>query len=138
MALSATYQYLDTLTNQVLAGDAPNQINETVGYSTHKGVFTATYENDIFNYQVQAQYLGEAKVDPQAAANQFSIQKVDSVVFVNMALSIDVTDRATFRLSADNVFNEKPPFPYPLAGGTTTYFSGILGTFFRAGFNVRY
>jgi len=138
VALSATYQYLDTLTNQVLAGDVPNQINETVGYSTHKGVFTATYENDIFNYQVQAQYLGEAKVDPQAAANQFSIQKVDSVVFVNMALSIDVSDRATFRLSADNVFNQKPPFPYPLAGGTTTYFSGILGTFFRAGFNVRY
>lgn len=138
VALSATYQYLDTLTNQVIAGDVPVQNNDTVGYSPHKGVFTATYENNIFNYQVQAQYLGATQVDPQATPDQFSVQKVDSVVFVNMAMSIDVTDRATFRLSADNVFNEKPPFPFPLAGGTTTYFSGILGTFFRAGFNVKY
>lgn len=138
VALSATFQYLDTLTNQVIAGDTPNQIDDTVGYSRHKGVFTATYDNDSFNYQIQAQYLGSAKVDPQAAPDQFSIQKVDPVVFVNMAVSFDVTDRATFRLSADNVFNEKPPFPFPLAGGTTTYFSGILGTFFRAGFNVTY
>lgn len=138
LGLSASYQYLDTLTNQVGSFDKPTITDNSVGYSKHKGVVSLSYDNNGFSTQVQASYIGKAKVDPNAAANFYSVSDVNSVIFVNLAMSYDVGDRFTIRANVDNLFGTTPPYPYPLAGGTTTYFRGILGPYFRVGAAVHF
>jgi iron complex outermembrane receptor protein len=53
-----------------------------------------------------------------------------------------VTPHFTFHVDVDNVFNAKAPYPYPagndLTNGTSTYFQGILGTYFRVGAGVHF
>ena len=138
LGLGASYQYLDTLTNQVGTFDAPTITDNSVGYSKHKGVVSLNYDNEGFSSQIQASYIGKAKVDPNAAADFYSISDVNSVIFVNLAVSYDVGDRFTIRANVDNLFGTTPPYPYPLAGGTTTYFRGILGPYFRVGAAVHF
>ena len=42
------------------------------------------------------------------------------------------------RVIVDNVFDKAPPFPAPAAGGTITYYSGILGRYFRVAGKVKF
>ena len=39
---------------------------------------------------------------------------------------------------ADIVSDKKPPFPAPAANGTITYYSGILGRYFRASATAKF
>lgn len=133
-----SYQYLDTLTNQVTAGAAANVNDNTVGYSRHKGVFTFNYDNGPFNYQAQVQYLGSANFVNNVPANTYSIPKINEVAYVNMAVSYDLTKKITLRASVDNIFDTKPPYPYPLIGNPQTYFTGVIGTFVRVGMGVHF
>jgi len=138
LGFNVSYQYLDTLTNQVGATDVPTIDNGSVGYSTHKGVFTLDYNNEGFNLQGQVAYIGKANVDPNSPANFFSISRVEDVAFVNLSARYDIGKNFTLNATIDNVFNTAPPSPYPLAGGTTTYFRGILGRYFRVGAAVHF
>ena len=144
VGLAVTYQYLDTLSTEVTAGAVPREDANSVGYSRHKGVFTGNYANSGFNYQVQVQYIGSAKVDTNAAANIYSIQRYSPVAYVNMAVTYDVTPNLTLRASADNVLGTSPPSQYPYIGAsnqgnvTQTYFTGIVGTYIRVGAGVHF
>lgn len=136
--LAVSYQYLDTLTNQVTAGAVPVVNDNTPGYSRHKGVFTFNYDNGPFNYQAQVQYIGSANYDNNVPANFYSIPKIKEVAFVNMSVRYDLTKNINARLMVDNIFDTKPPYPYPLIGNAQTYFTGILGTVVRVGMGVHF
>ena len=141
LSFGISYQYLDTLTNQAVAGAVPRTDSNEVGYSRHKGVATINYDNGPLNTQVQVQYLGSANVENNVAANFYSIPRYSEIAFVNLAVSYDLTKNITVRTSIDNLFDTKPPFPFPIAAGTNpqqTYFTGILGTFIRVGVGVNF
>ncbi len=133
ISASVSYQYLDTLTTEVVAGDAPITRDNSIGYSRHKGVATVSYENPTVSYQVQAAYVGSANISNNIPANFYPDPTVNAVVFVNMSGSLKIAERFTLRADIDNVFDQSPPSPYPASGGTTTYFRGILGRYFRLG-----
>lgn len=136
--VGVSYQYLDTLTNQVTAGAVPVINDNTPGYSRHKGILTLNYDNGPFNYQAQVQYIGSANYDNNSPPNTYSIPKINEVAFVNMAVTYDLTKQVTVRASIDNIFDTKPPYPFPLIGNPQTYFSGVIGTFVRVGMGVHF
>lgn len=138
LGLNLSYQYLDTLTNQVTAGSAPVINGNSVGYSRHKGVASLTYDNGGFTGQVQVNYIGKALVDPNVRRNFYSIPSVRAFTFTNLSLAYNVGQRFTLRGSVDNLFDVKPPYPYPASGGTGTYFQGILGRYYRVGAAVHF
>ena len=138
VGLNVSYQYLDTRTDQASAGAVPNQIDNSVGYSRHKGIATFSYNTSKFDSQVQVNYIGSAFIDPNTTTNFYSIPKVNAFTYVNLSMSYKVTPQFTIHADVDNVFDAKAPFPYSASGGTSTYFQGILGTYFRVGAGVHF
>ena len=138
LELNMSYQYLDTLTTEVTAGSAPVINHNSVGYSRHKGVASLTYDNHGFTGQIQANYIGKARIDPNTDFDFYSVPTVNSFIFTNLSLAYNVGERFTIRSSVDNLFDVKPPSPYPASGGTSTYFQGILGRYFRVGAAVHF
>ncbi len=142
LGFQVSYQYLDTLASR--ADDNPDTVEArtdgSVGYSNHQGVATLSYNNDWFGFFTQASYIGEAQIDSQATEDFYpdGLNDLDSKIFVNMGATFAVQDDFELRFVVDNVFDTKPPFPYPASGGTTTYFRGILGTFVRVGATVKF
>jgi outer membrane receptor protein involved in Fe transport len=137
-SLSVDYQYLLSRTSQVTAGSNPNQLDDSVGYSSQKGVAALGYTNGGFYGQLQFNYIGSAKIDPNVSKDFFSVSKVDAFSYFNLSLSYRVNDFLTVRGSVDNLFDAKAPYPYPASGGTSVYFPGILGTYFRLGAAVNF
>ncbi len=138
VGLNVSYQYLDTRTDQTSAGAVPYQIDNSVGYSRHKGIASLSYDTSKFDGQVQVSYIGSAYIDPNTTANFYSIPKVNAFTYVNLSLAYKLTDRFTIHADVDNLFDAKAPYPYPASGGTSTYFQGILGTYFRIGAGVHF
>ncbi|MFM7028742.1 MAG: TonB-dependent receptor domain-containing protein [Chakrabartia sp.] len=132
-SLNVSYQYLISRTSQVTMGSNPNQLDNSVGFSPHKAVASLGYTNGGFYGQLQFNYIGPAAVDPNLSKDFYSIPKVDAFSYFNLSLSYRVNKAITLRGSVDNLFDAKPPFPYPASGGTSVYFQGILGTYFRLG-----
>ena len=138
LAFDINYQYLDTLQTIVTAGSAPVHTANSVGYSRHKGVATIRYDNGGFFGQVQVNYIGKTRVDPDTVLNFYSVPEVKAFTYVNLSLRYDVGKHFSINADVDNVFDAKPPYPYPASGGTTTYFQGILGTYMRVGAAVHF
>ena len=138
LGLNVSYQYLDTRTDSAAAGSAPTQLDNSIGYSRHKGVATLSYASPKVDAQIQANYIGAANVDPNTTANFYTVPKIGAFTYVNMSMALKVTENFSFHFDVDNVFNAKAPYPYPASGGTNTYFQGILGTYFRVGAGVHF
>ena len=138
LGFDINYQYLDTLSTIVTAGSAPVHTSNSVGYSRHKGVAAVRYDNGGFFGQVQVNYIGKARIDPDTAFNFYSVPEVKAFTYVNLSLRYDVGKHFSINADVDNVFDVKPPYPYPASGGTTTYFQGILGTYMRVGAAVHF
>jgi iron complex outermembrane recepter protein len=138
VGINLNYQYLDTLTTQVTGGSAPVINDNSVGYSRHKGVATMTYDNAGFTGQVQLNYIGKARIDPNSSRDFYAIPTVKAFIFTNLSLSYNIAKRFTLRGSVDNLFDVKPPFPFPASGGSSTYFQGILGRYYRVGAAVHF
>jgi iron complex outermembrane receptor protein len=142
LALNISYQYLDTRTDEATIGAAPLQYDNSIGYSRNKGVATLSYSSPKLEAQVQANYIGPALIDPNKSANFYSVTRINAFTYVNMSVAYNVTPHFTFHVDVDNVFNAKAPYPYPagndLTNGTSTYFQGILGTYFRVGAGVHF
>ena len=132
------YQYLDNLSTVVTTGSAPVHTSNSVGYSPHKGVAAVRYENGGFFGQVQVDYIGKTRVDPDTAYNFYTVPEVGSFTYVNLSLRQQVGKNFAVNVDVDNLFDAKPPAPYPASGGTTTYFQGILGTYIRIGAAVHF
>ena len=138
LGLNVSYQYLDTRTDSAAAGSAPTQLDNSIGYSRHKGVATLSYASPKVDAQIQVNYIGAANIDPNTTANFYSVPKIGAFTYVNMSMALKVTEDFSFHFDVDNVFNAKAPYPYPASGGTNTYFQGILGTYFRIGAGVHF
>lgn len=139
MSLNANYQYIDTLEQRVGMGDL-DKLAGGLGYSRHQATGSVSYSNGAFGAYVQARYIGSAKIDPNAAAGTYENPKVDSVIFTNAALSLNINDRYTMRFIVDNVFDKSAPYPVPAGGsrGLVTYFDGIIGRTFKVGISTRF
>ena len=135
--LGINYIYNNELDFTVGVGDITT-LRGGIGYSKHQFTANATYRNEDFAFQVQAQYFGPALNDPDADEDAFEFPRVDDVVYFNTSLSYSINDQIRLNLVVDNVFDTRNPFPTPAAGGTITYFDGIRGRYFRFGAGVRF
>ncbi len=139
---SASYQYLDTLSSRAdnNPGTAESRNDDSVGYSKHSAVATVSYNEPDYGVFVQANYTGATHIDSQVADNYYpnGLNDLKAITFINMGANFNVNDKFEFRLVVDNVFDKKPPYPFPASGGVVTYFPGVLGTFFRAGATVKF
>ncbi len=131
VTLTGNYQYIDRLQQTVGTGDV-NVMAGSVGNSRHKAVANVNYNSDVFNFNLEAQYFGRAAFDANETAGTRDIQGVGAVVFLNSSVAFNVAKRMTFRLTVNNLLNQSPPYPAPGGGGTVTYFSGILGRYYKA------
>ena len=97
------------------------------------------YSSEQFGFFVQGNYIGKAKINVQAADDFYptGLNELDDRIFVNLGANWAVNDQFEFRLVVDNVFDTKPPFPFPASGGVVTYFPGVLGTYVRVGASVK-
>ncbi|GAA0301601.1 TonB-dependent receptor [Sphingomonas oligophenolica] len=138
IGLDINYQYLDTLSTIVTEGSVPVHTSNSVGYSPHKGVATIRYDRGIFFGQVQINYIGKTRIDPDTVYNFYAVPEVNAFTYVNMSFKLDVTKNFSLNLDVDNVFDVKAPYPYSASGGTTTYFQGILGRYMRFGAAVHF
>ncbi len=138
LGFSVNYQYLDTLSTVATPGSAAANTGNSVGYSRHKGIATVRYDNGGFFGQVQVNYIGSARIDPDTAYNFYSVPNVSPFTYVNLSVRYDVAKHFTINADVDNLFNAKAPYPYPASGGTATYFQGILGTYIRVGAAVHF
>ncbi len=138
VGFTVNYQYLDTLSTVVTAGSRPRLTSNSVGYSRHKGVATVRYDNGGFFGQIQVNYIGKTRVDPNTVFNFYTVPEVKAFTFVNLSVKYDVDKNFSINADVDNLLDAKAPYPYSASGGTTTYFQGILGTYFRVGAAVHF
>lgn len=138
LGLKLNYQYLDTLSTVVTKGSVAVLTSTSVGYSRNKGVATFAYDNAGFFGQIQVNYIGKARVDPNNPLNFYSVPEVNAFAYLNLSVKYDVTKNFTLNADVDNLLDTKAPYPYPASGGTTTYFQGILGTYLRLGAAVHF
>lgn len=136
LSFNLSYQYLDTLTSRADEFSNPSTTDGSIGYSRHQGVLSIGYDNGGLNLYTQFNYTGKALFDPDEALDFRTPRGVGDVVFVNVGASYRINDRFSIRMVVDNVFDQAPPFPSPVGGGTITYFPGVLGRYFRVGATV--
>ena len=137
MGLSVNYFYNDKLEQRVGTGDV-NHLAGEIGYPRHSGTANLTYDSKGFNALVQAQYFGKGRYDVDEAPNARNIMGVGDWWLFNATVGTRVNDQFGLKLIVDNVFDAKPPYPVPAGGGTVTYYSGILGRYFRIAANVKF
>lgn len=135
--LGVNYLYNHDLKLRVGAGDVTRLVTG-LGYARHQGTANLTYSDRGFAWQWQAQYLGKANTEENAAPTDYEYPVVDDVVFFNSSMSYALDDGFRIHFIVDNVFDTKPPFPVPANGGTVTYFDGIFGRSFRVGAGIRF
>src|SRR6185369_10473114 len=116
----------------------------TIGYPRHSAVLNVNYQNGPVGLFTSFNYTGAVKQFADEPANFHEHNRLDDVLFVNGGVSFNIDKRAgpakgmTFRFVVDNIFDTKPPFPVPAAGGSISYFPGILGRYFRFGAGVHF
>jgi outer membrane receptor protein involved in Fe transport len=137
LGIDIDYQYLDTLGSRAEGGTFVNNAG-TIGLSRHKALANFTYNDPRFGALLSFSYFSGASFSNTEAADARTPTGVDDVVFVNTAVNFNVSDRYTLRFVVDNLFDTPPPFPSPTGGGTTTYFRGLLGRYFRVSASVRF
>lgn len=98
-----------------------------------KNSFTANtdYQNGGFDVLWQTEYFGPSVIDKDAAPDTYQYPGVKHWYLFNASAGYKVNKQFEFRFIVDNVFDKSPPFPAPAGGGTITYYSGLLGRYFR-------
>lgn len=137
LGLSLNYLYLDKLETQVGSGDIDTGRGE-IGDPKHSFTANINIDHGPVNFLWQTQYFGKGVWDADAAPDAYEINGVGDWWLFNASLGFDVTEKFEMRLIVDNVFDKKPPFPAPAAGGTITYYSGVLGRYFRVSGKVKF
>jgi iron complex outermembrane receptor protein len=138
VGLAVNYLYRDTLQTQVGVGDI-NHLAGEIGNPTHSGTANITFEKGGFNSLVQVQYFGKARFDMDDAPNARDVTGVGDWAVVNATVGFNVNKQFGIKLIVDNIADAKPPYPY--TGGynaTQSYFSGIIGRFYRAAVTARF
>jgi outer membrane receptor protein involved in Fe transport len=138
LGFNLNYQYLDSLTTRATATSAPSITDGTIGYPHHSAVLNMSYENGPYLFTTTLNYTGPVNQFSQEVPNFREFERLKGVVFVDMGLAVNVNDRMRLRFLVDNIFNTSPPFPVPAAGGSVSYFEGILGRFYRVGASISF
>lgn len=132
VTLDAQYQYTDTLETRV-AELAITHLAGAIGNSRHKATGTLAFDNASVGSWVRVNYIGPAVIDMDAAAGTYDTPHRDAVAFVDAGAHFTVADKFTLRISVENVFDTKPPFPSPAGGGVIAYWQGVMGRYFKVG-----
>jgi len=132
VTLDAQYQYTDTLETRIGDG-AITHLAGAVGNSHHKATGTLALDNASVGGWVRMNYIGPAVIDMDAAAGTYDTPHRDAVAFIDAGAHFTVQDKFTLRMSVENVFDTKPPFPSPAGGGVIAYWQGIMGRYFKVG-----
>lgn len=135
--VSGNYFYRHKLNTAVGVGDVVHNAGR-IGTPKHAFTANATYSNDSFNALIQARYFGKSYYDPDARPNATNYPSLSPWVVVNSTIGFKVDQNFSLKLIVDNVFDRKPPFPAPAGGGSVTYFSGILGRYYRVAASVNF
>jgi len=146
VGINVTYQYLRTLTTQADETSTPVTNDGSIGYPHHSAVVNLNYQNGPIGLFSSIVYTSSVEIDPDTAPDFREHPKYNAFTYVNGGVSFDINNIAgrgigkgmTFRFVVDNIFDAKPDFPFPAAGGTVTYFPGELGRYFRAGASVKF
>jgi len=134
LGINASYQHLIELTQAADANSAPTHIGGGYGYPKDSAVVTVNYDNGPFATFLQANYTGKMRYDPDTDYNFYQYPVSHGVVFLNTGFTVDAGKHYTFRVAVDNVLDASPPHPYQ--GGATSYFTGLLGRYFRFGVDL--
>jgi hypothetical protein len=137
VGLSVNYLYLDKLEQRVGLGDIDHTRGE-IGQPKHSGTANLTYGVGGFTGLLQAQYFGKSKYNVDEAANARDPIGVGDWWLFNATLGYDVNRQFALPFIADNIFDRAPPYPVPAGGGTVTYYSGVLGRYFRIQATTRF
>jgi len=133
VGVNLSYQYLDTLTTRATPGATPSRTHGTIGYPRHSAVLNVNYENGPALIFASFNYTGPVDQFANEPENFREFPRLNDNLFVNAGVAFSVSDRMRFRFIVDNLFDADPPFPVPAAGGSVTYFPGILGRYYRFG-----
>lgn len=107
---------------------------------------TSWVPNDRFVVSYLWRHIGSTDIEPAQAAGTFSaFRSIDSVNYIDLTGTWQVTDEIGLNVAIYNIFDEDPPVVGNEAG-TTASNSGntfpsvydTLGTIYTAGFNVRF
>ncbi len=109
-----------------------------IGNPKHSFTANVTVDRGPVNLLWQTQYYGKSVWNADAAPNALEYSGVGAWWLFNASIGVDVSKQFALRLIVDNVFDAKPPFPAPAANGTITYYSGILGRYFRASATAKF
>ncbi|MES2326631.1 MAG: TonB-dependent receptor plug domain-containing protein [Pseudomonadota bacterium] len=132
--INASYQHLMELTQAADVNSAPTHIGGGYGYPKDSAVVTLNYDNGPFATFLQANYTGKVRYDPDTDLNFYQYPTANAVVYLNSGFTYDIGKHATFRVAVDNVLNAQAPNPYQ--GGATSYFTGLLGRYYRFGIDL--
>jgi len=137
LGLSINYMYLNKLETRVGNGDI-NTARGEIGDPKHSFTANINYENGPVNLLWQTQYFGKSVIDADAAPGDYQYPSMNAWWLFNATIGYSVNEQFKLKFIVDNVFDADPPFPVPAAGGTITYYSGILGRYFRAAATVKF
>lgn len=140
ISLRVNYLYVDRLEQRVGAGDINHNAGE-IGNPRHSGTINLDYRGNAITALAQAQYFGKSRFDMDEAANARNIMGVGDWWLFNATLGVKVEDQLDLNFIVDNVFDAKPPYasyPGPADAGTATYFSGIMGRYFKVSATARF
>lgn len=133
LSLRLNHIYTDTLTTQT-GGAQTIDLAGTIGNSKHRVNGSATWTMDEWRVFGQARWISSAVF--LNAANNLSINNVDSYLNIDAGVDYQLNDKINLQISVDNLFNSAPPYPSLAAGagngnnnGIVTYLPGVLERF---------
>lgn len=134
LGINASFQHLIELTQAADATSAPTHIGGSYGYPKDSAVATLNYDNGPFATFLQANYTGRVRYDPDTDLNYYQYPYAHAAVYLNTGVTFDVGKHYTFRVVVNNLLDASAPNPYQ--GGSTSYFQGLLGRYFRFGVDL--
>lgn len=137
LGLSINYLYVNKLETRVGSGDI-NVDRGEIGDPKHSFTANINYDNGPWNLLWQSQYYGKSVIDANASPGDYEYPGVGDWWLFNATVGYDIDERFKLKFIVDNVFDARPPFPAPSNGGTVTYYSGILGRYFRASATAKF
>jgi iron complex outermembrane receptor protein len=136
--ISGSYQHLMEL-SQITLGNAEAEHDEgTLGFPKNSWVGTLNYNNGRLNLFANLNYTGRVNQGVEEVEGFREHQRLNAFLVTNAGFRLDIDEHFRVFGNVDNLFDKKPPFPVPAFGGSTTYFTGVVGRFIRFGAGVHF
>lgn len=132
---------LATYVDRYLTDDRVNRIeragdvgNVALGVPKWRATLSMTYQADTFGLDARVRYVDGGVFDSQPPlVTNLVNNRITSRTYLDLGAQLKVTDRFTFLMNVNNVFDRDPPL---LTAGSPHY--DIVGTFFTAGARVNF